>query len=315
MTDENGELVSFGKFRQSVIPLDQEFNDSYLQTEYNSVIASSQMAEKWESLQQFDMLEYRTVGDNRVRKKHEELDGLVLSSNDPLWRKIYPPNDWNCRCTVIPAPGASETNRKAADQFSKGDGLKPYFSRNVGVEKTVFKDDHPYFTRLKSTPMGNKKDVQFLAEENYNMPSVEKIYKRGKLPVMPEANSMEDAFKQWEKQIKETIRSVDGVDWEFTNQWNHVVKDHGSEDRWKYINNAREVLQNPDEVWSSRVVRSGKTQVFKRYVKYYDSKPIVFSHDVDEPNAWTIYSADQNDAGEFENLRMHTRKGVLLYRK
>jgi len=50
-------------------------------------------------------------------------------------------------------------------------------------------------------------------------------------------------------------------------------------------------------------------------VKYYDNKPIVFSHDVDEPNAWTIYSAEQNDTRDFENLKLNTRKGVLIYRK
>jgi len=49
-------------------------------------------------------------------------------------------------------------------------------------------------------------------------------------------------------------------------------------------------------------------------VKYYDNKPIVFSHDVDEPNAWTIYSAEQNDNGEFENLKKDIRRGVLTHK-
>lgn len=44
---------------------------------------------------------YVTVGDNRVRESHAELDGVVLPKDDPRWNIIMPPNGWNCRCQVI----------------------------------------------------------------------------------------------------------------------------------------------------------------------------------------------------------------------
>lgn len=46
--------------------------------------------------------EYVTVGDDRVRPEHAELEGTILPKDDPFWRKFWPPNGWNCRCQVIP---------------------------------------------------------------------------------------------------------------------------------------------------------------------------------------------------------------------
>jgi SPP1 gp7 family putative phage head morphogenesis protein len=46
--------------------------------------------------------QYWTVGDMRVRPGHAELDGFIARAIDPVWRKIYPPWDFNCRCSVVP---------------------------------------------------------------------------------------------------------------------------------------------------------------------------------------------------------------------
>ena len=45
--------------------------------------------------------EYMTVGDDRVRATHAALDGFQAQAIDPVWKKIYPPWDFGCRCTVI----------------------------------------------------------------------------------------------------------------------------------------------------------------------------------------------------------------------
>lgn len=44
---------------------------------------------------------YATVGDDRVRPKHQGLDGVTLPKDHPRWSEIMPPNSWNCRCTVL----------------------------------------------------------------------------------------------------------------------------------------------------------------------------------------------------------------------
>lgn len=44
---------------------------------------------------------YITVGDSRVRPAHRVLDGVTLPKEDEFWLYFWPPNGWNCRCSVI----------------------------------------------------------------------------------------------------------------------------------------------------------------------------------------------------------------------
>jgi SPP1 gp7 family putative phage head morphogenesis protein len=46
--------------------------------------------------------QYWTAGDLRVRPSHAALDGFCARAIDPVWRQIYAPWDYNCRCSVIP---------------------------------------------------------------------------------------------------------------------------------------------------------------------------------------------------------------------
>ena len=46
--------------------------------------------------------QYWTAGDLRVRPAHAALDGFCARAIDPVWMRIYPPNGFNCRCSVIP---------------------------------------------------------------------------------------------------------------------------------------------------------------------------------------------------------------------
>ncbi|MDG6895048.1 phage minor head protein [Volucribacter amazonae] len=45
--------------------------------------------------------QYTAVGDKRTRPSHNQMNGLVYRYDDPFWQTFYPPNGFNCRCTVI----------------------------------------------------------------------------------------------------------------------------------------------------------------------------------------------------------------------
>ncbi len=66
--------------------------------------ANANAAGRWEQIQKVKLLRpyvrYLTVGDDRVRPTHRAWHGVVLPVDHPFWRTHWPPNGFNCRCTV-----------------------------------------------------------------------------------------------------------------------------------------------------------------------------------------------------------------------
>ncbi len=44
---------------------------------------------------------YSAVMDGRTRPMHREWNGIILPADHPFWATHFPPNGWNCRCTVV----------------------------------------------------------------------------------------------------------------------------------------------------------------------------------------------------------------------
>ena len=155
LLDENGERKPFTQFLQEVLQVDKDYNVNYLRAEFNFAQASAQMASRWESFDQDTsryMLQYRTQRDSHVRPEHASMDGITLPMDDPFWEEYYPPNGWNCRCTVVqvrssryPATPEEEARNRAKEAL-KGDKTG-MFRYNPGIQKKTFPDYNPYTIR------------------------------------------------------------------------------------------------------------------------------------------------------------------------
>ena len=177
--DESGKKLAFARFKEIALEIEETYNVKWLKTEQDSVFLQSQNARKWLNYESeadiFPVLEYVTVGDDRVRPSHADLDGLKASVNDPVWNRIMPQNGWGCRCTVIQhtptrktsAVEKEEKTRKIKDEFKKN----ATFDYNPGKTDFIFKESgkgkHDYF----KVPKQYGEDLK----NNFGFPSVNEV--------------------------------------------------------------------------------------------------------------------------------------------
>ena len=155
LLDENGNRKSFEQFLNDVRKIDNTYNSNYLRAEYNFVHSSAQMAARWEEFaadgDRYN-LQYRTMRDAKVRPTHADLHGVTLPMNDPFWEEFYPPNGWNCRCTVVQVrkskyPTTDHDEAMALGELATGKDTKGIFRFNSGKEQKTVPDYNPYTIR------------------------------------------------------------------------------------------------------------------------------------------------------------------------
>ena len=161
LTDEDGGRKPFERFLNDVRKVDETYNRNYLQAEYNFAQASAEMAGKWERIEKDDdeyLLQYRTAGDDKVRPEHASLNGVTLPPSDTFWDEYYPPNGWNCRCSVaqvrrdkFPQTDREEAFTRARKALAKDEN--GMFRFNPGKQERTFPDYNPYtISKCKNCP-------------------------------------------------------------------------------------------------------------------------------------------------------------------
>lgn len=119
---------SYGQFREKLVPILQEKGwwgelegihpesglpevyqagsfsrlETIFRTNLSVAYATGQYRQDMDQIDVTPYWQYDAVADDRTRPEHRELDGQVFRADDPIWDTIYPPNGWNCRCSVIP---------------------------------------------------------------------------------------------------------------------------------------------------------------------------------------------------------------------
>lgn len=152
LLDDNGERKPFERFLNDVQKINSQYNANYLRAEYNFIHASADMAAKWEQIQEDGdryNLQYRTAMDNKVRPEHAALQGVTLPPSDPFWEEFYPPNGWNCRCTVQQVrrskyPTTPHTQAMALGNAALQNDKKGMFRFNPGKQQKSVPDYNPY---------------------------------------------------------------------------------------------------------------------------------------------------------------------------
>lgn len=177
--DDDGNIRSFRDFEQRASKIESLYNKAWLRAEYRTTINQARSAKNWDRYSSqkntFPYLRYETKDDSKVRPEHASMDGITLPVDHPFWNQYFPPNGWNCRCTITQIRKATSTK---LDQIgTTDDGTPEYkdvtlpdqlFRLNSGKHQVIFVDDkqkglsHPYF----------KVDTRYKAyqDRNFDMP-------------------------------------------------------------------------------------------------------------------------------------------------
>lgn len=134
---KNGKIVPWSEFKKEALRVSGLYNVNWLKTEYHQTVATANMAGKWEDFQRnkelYPNLRYVAIIDDRVRDEHKDLHGFVAPIDHPIWKKIYPPSDWGCRCDVVQT---DEEVSKDVPKVKTKDG----FDNSAAISGEVFKD-------------------------------------------------------------------------------------------------------------------------------------------------------------------------------
>ena len=179
MVTDNGDIKPFNLFLNDVKTINNKYNHNYLYAEYNHAVGTSLMAAKWLDFEQdsdrYD-LQYRTANDERVREEHALLHNTTLPASDPFWDKYYPPNGWNCRCTVVQVRKGKYPTSDPQLAMKRGDnctdGVKQrMFRYNPGKTLQLFPPKHPYY----KAPNDAKTVIEDVARYEHNKALYQKL--------------------------------------------------------------------------------------------------------------------------------------------
>jgi SPP1 gp7 family putative phage head morphogenesis protein len=161
LVDVNGKRRSFKDFKIEAAKINDEFVGAWLKTEYDLAVASSQMGAKWLRIQQdketLPFLKYVTVGDDRVREEHQQLEGIILRVDDDFWLIYFPPNGYKCRCDVEQLSYVKKVTDLSKMTLPE---IPALFRFNPGIEGLAFPPGHPYYDGMPDDINDQLKKIQ-----------------------------------------------------------------------------------------------------------------------------------------------------------
>lgn len=312
LTGPDGEFLSEAAFTAAVAKAGALFNKTQLATERDSAIAQARMAQTWNSFAEDEYIQISTVGDDKVRPWHASLDGFTALKSSTVWRRLWPPFDWNCRCHAIPGI-ARDVKEFNTATLLKDARVSKYFQSNSGITKAIFdEDEHPHFRNIKK---GGFFETKPFTPKNYSMRSIENIYETDDFPKPKEIMSKEQALEWWKQKAgnwKDPFYEKDlfGTTIKFDKQTRNHVFEQNDQNRHEYVHNAADILKHPDEVWS---LKNNKGELKTTYIKFYEGFP--YNVQVEGERVVSMYKYDADNGKINFQSTIDDRRGALLYRK
>lgn len=116
-----------------------------LRTIFNTNIQTSLQVGHYQAMTDPDVLvarpywRYSAVMDGQTRPMHRSWHNIILPADSPWWDTHYPPNGWNCRCTVVSMSRREIERDGLRVSDMPAENLKPWTNPKTG--KTLYVPD------------------------------------------------------------------------------------------------------------------------------------------------------------------------------
>lgn len=108
--------------------------DTIYRVNVQSAYSAQRYQEQMNNAKARPFWQYSAVNDDRTRPSHSAMNGLVYRYDDPFWSVFYPPNGFNCRCSVI---ALSERDVKRRNLVvESGNGRLVEYTRKINLTAT-----------------------------------------------------------------------------------------------------------------------------------------------------------------------------------
>jgi len=251
----------FDDFLKLAQPKHDIFNKKWAETEYTTAnLTAESTATYYRLIEQTDTFPFwcwMTQADGRVRELHVLLHGMILPVNDPRWKKIYPPCDWNDRCYVVPRTRKEAEKvdlkemRQRADNYINSADFRKAAAQGWGVNraelKQVFASNQMY---LRKFPGKASKELSKLMAADYGLKSISTQMKSALNAV---AKYEGEALEWWNAQTKLAgdlvLKDYNNRSLVMSSETFKAQTTAAKAKQTAYLDAMKQTLLNPSEVW------------------------------------------------------------------
>lgn len=282
------ESKDFEEFHRKAKEVTDVFNKTWQKTEYDTALLTAEAASNYRRLMKqadlFPYWQYHTAGDDKVRPKHRLLEGIILHHSDPRWKKIFPPNDWRCRCYVsalmefeVEEKGVKKSEMQSrVDSFFEDPEWKKAEAQGWGVNRCetaeVFDANQMYIHKF---PGQASRKMGEMTADKWGQETVPKLIDKAEKYIPTTADTEQTVWEQYSKDDVITLPDYEGrqIIVEKKQFESHTTK-KGRDNRILYWAAMLETLENPDEVW---INDESRKNIFDTYnlMRYYKDGVIV----------------------------------------
>lgn len=339
------ESHNYSDFARRAKEITSTYNDKWQRTEYATALNCAQAACNYRELKRksklFPYWEYKTVGDSKVRPEHADLDGLILPYNSPKWDEIYPPNGWNCRCSVAPRMKHEVEGRvdlkemySRVEKYQTSPEWQSAKAQGWGINRSetaeIFDANQQYIHKL---PTHASRAIDDLHAQHYGLDTVSKLMKRSATSAPETHKHEQDIWNEVAGQSETLVLS--------DYRGRKIVLDHKSflahtekknDNRIGRWDAMLETLTDPTEVWIHRERGKDVNKLYKKrrtgmapkgidklitqddiaIIKYYQDKVIVVNVKIEQDRlvlkTWYELRLKKNTIDD-------KRRGLLIHNK